>query len=209
MPIAERHVVDLRSGQGVEVDHVGRAGRVIGVGLRAKRADATVGEHDPRPVAESGEVEAPDPGRWVGRLLTTQQGAGEDHGVVALQRPSVEEEVQVGRPRAVFRDEERLFPEAADPAVIVVARDRIDRHRDLADHPERLGDDRLGRRGRVEEVAGHEHEPRLLFLNDVAEPANALEPLLLDARSLGDVRHAGEGLTELPVGGVDEGDHAG
>jgi hypothetical protein len=31
----------------------------------------------------------------------------------------------------------------------------------------------------------------------------------LDARSLGDVRHAGEGLTELPVGGVDEGDHAG
>ena len=207
VPVAQGHVVDVIQRQTVDRQHVGWSGHVFAIGLRAERASAAMGEHDPRPITVTREIELPDPRRGIARRLPLQERAGEDHGVVALHCRLFEQHVQVRGPRAMFGEKEGLLPQAAVAAMVVIARDHVDGHGDLADHAERMGDDRLGGRGGIEEVAGHQHEPRLPRHDRLTNPTDGLDPLLLHERAPGGVAHAREGLAQLPVGGVDERGH--
>jgi hypothetical protein len=53
----------------------------------------------------------------------------------------------------------------------------------------------------IKEVPGNQHELRTLFARKNADTFNCRDPLLPQKRS-GGVRHSGERLSDLPIGGV-------
>ena len=136
--------------------------------------------------------------------MPPQEGAGHDQRPLDHDRLPLEEQPKIRRAGRVLVLEERLVPKPIESTVVVIARDRIDRHTELRDDAEGLGHGRLGGRGRVEEVAGHYDKLCLAGANDIPNAAQGVDPLLLDAGPLGGVGDAGKGLAELPVGGVNE-----
>ena len=92
--------------------------------------------------------------------------------------------------------------------MVVVSGDDNDGHAHLSDGVAGPGHGGLQRAGAVEQIAGDEDEGRLMLGGGGGggDAIEAFEALILKPGAIGLVRHAGIGLAELPVGGVEEGE---
>ncbi|MDA0817035.1 MAG: hypothetical protein O2946_05670 [Planctomycetota bacterium] len=100
-------------------------------------------------------------------------------------------------------------PEAARPAVVVVAGNDIDGHRQLTDPLKGSRDQPRRRQVAVEDVAGDNNETRLSLAGDLADAVDGAEPLLPQQGLPVGIVNTRERLAELPVGSVDKAGHGG
>lgn len=119
----------------------------------------------------------------------------------------VEQDPQIRGTVAAFASKMPLFPDTLWSAMVVIAGNDEHRHLDRSDRVTGCRDRGLCRVGGVEQIAGHDDEicPRLS--HHVTDPPHGIEAFLLETGAFLDVFHSGEGLSQLPVCGVDEGDH--
>ena len=143
MPVAERDVIEIAGSEPLQIDEIRDAAiRFFVVRCTTETLDAPVRDYDPR-LASKPSVQflrRTQPGRGIARLVPAEQRTREQHGVLQLDRFRAQQDMEIGRELLLLPPEKFLVPQAARPAVVVVAGDDIDRHRQRSDGPAGGGD---------------------------------------------------------------------
>ena len=183
MPVAEGDVIGLQTGETVEVEQVGDAVRIFGIG-EVEALDGTVGENDPGTIRREGGGEGRilQPVEDIAGILAAEERAGENHGFGTDLGFTFPKDVKVRRGLASDAGEEGLDPDGAGAVVIVVAGNHVDGELDAGDGGTGGGDGRLVDGVGVEEVAGDKDEGAVLFAGSGTERIHGLDAFVAKAR---------------------------
>jgi hypothetical protein len=208
VPVAEREVVEFFDRQSRKVEPIGDGQCVVVLVRRggSESLDGAVGENDAREVGWKIGRDFTDPGGGIAGFVAPEKRGGEDDGIHENDGFGREQDAEVGGKLLLFAIEKLLFPDGAGASVVVVAGDDEDGHAERADGGTGGGNGGTVSLGGVEQVAGDEDECGVRAADDLAESTDGIEPLLADAVAFRLIADGCEGLAELPVRGVEEGE---